>query len=95
MPAQLDIIRYHLLPKAQTLYICVERDDYIGDFVARDDGHAGTKFTSMDIQVCAADAAGFDQGRTRRISYYIHWRELELGVGGGECVVVINVVVVD
>lgn len=60
VPAQLDIVRCHLLLKAQTLYICAERDDYIGGFVARDDGHAGTEFTSMDVQVCVADVAGFD-----------------------------------
>lgn len=60
VPAQLDIVCCHLLLKAQTLYICVERDDYIGDFVARDDGHAGTEFTSMNMQVCAADLVGCD-----------------------------------
>ena len=60
VPAQLGVVRCHHLPKAQALYICAERDDYTGGFVARDDGHAGAEFTSMDVEVCAADAAGFD-----------------------------------
>ena len=60
VPAQLRIIRRHLLPQVQALYICAERDDDARGFVARDDGHAGGEFTSMDVQVCAADAAGFD-----------------------------------
>ena len=60
VPAQLSIVRRHLLPKVQALYICAERDNDARGFVARDDGHAGGEFTSMDVQVCAADAAGFD-----------------------------------
>ena len=60
VPAQLGIIRRHLLPQAQALHICTERNDDARGFVARDNGHAGAEFSSMDVQVCAADAAGFD-----------------------------------
>lgn len=60
VPAQLGIVRRHLLPEVQALYICAKRDHDARGFMARDNGHAGAEFTSMDVQVCAADAAGFD-----------------------------------
>ena len=60
VPAQLGIVRRHLLPQVQALDVGAERDDDARGFVARDDGHAGAEFTGVDVQVCAADAAGFD-----------------------------------
>ena len=60
VPAQLGIVRRHLLPQLQALYICAERNDDARGFMARDDGHTGAEFATMDVQVCAADAAGFD-----------------------------------
>ena len=63
VPAQLGIVRRHLLPEVQALYVCAERDDNARGFVARDDGRAGAEFTGVDVQICAADAAGFDCGK--------------------------------
>ena len=76
--AQLGIVRRYLLPEVQALYVCAERNDDARGFVARDDGHAGAEFTGVDVQVCAADAAGFDWGRKGRISRYPRWWELGL-----------------
>ena len=49
VPAQLGIVRRHLLPEVQALDICAERDDDARGFVARDDGHAGAEFTGVDV----------------------------------------------
>ena len=60
VPAQFGIVRRYLLSQAQAPHLCAERNDDARGFVARDNGHAGAEITIVDVQVCAADAAGFD-----------------------------------
>ena len=49
VPAQLGVVRRHLLPKTQVLYISAELNDNAGGFVARDNGHARAEFAGMDV----------------------------------------------
>ena len=49
VPTQLGVIRRHLLPEIQALYISAEFDDDAGGFVARDNGHARAKFAGVDV----------------------------------------------
>ena len=65
VPAHLGVVRRHLLPDMQALYISAELDDDARGFVARCHGHARAEVAVVDVEVGAADAAGLDYKGTR------------------------------
>lgn len=58
--AELRVVRTHPFPNLEALHVPARRRDDTDRLMARDEGKPGQELALVDVQVCAADTAGFN-----------------------------------